>query len=73
MKAYEEALRRTSTEHAPWFVIPADHKWFRNLAVSRIIVETLESLGMRTPAPRADMDEIRRRYHAAKRHSSERA
>lgn len=73
MKAYEEALRRTSTEHAPWFVIPADHKWFRNLAVSRIIVETLESLGMRTPAPRADMDEIRRRYHAARRHSSERA
>jgi len=71
MTAYEEALPRTSAEDAPWFVIPADHKWFRNLAVSRIIVETLASLGMRTPPPKVDIDEIRRKYHAAKRHGSE--
>jgi PPK2 family polyphosphate:nucleotide phosphotransferase len=64
-KAYAEALRRTSTEHAPWFVIPANHKWFRNLAVSRIITESLESLDMTFPPPSVDLDEVRRRYHAA--------
>jgi len=67
--AYEEALARTSTKHAPWYVIPANHKWFRNLTVSRIVVETLESLGMKLPAPTVDIGEIRRKYHeAAERH-----
>jgi PPK2 family polyphosphate:nucleotide phosphotransferase len=54
MQAYDEALRRCSTEHAPWYVIPSDKKWFRNLAVSRIVVETLESLPLRYP--KADFD-----------------
>jgi len=63
--AYEEALTRTSTAHAPWYVIPANHKWFRNLAVSQILVETLESLGMELPRPTVDLDEIRRKYHQA--------
>jgi PPK2 family polyphosphate:nucleotide phosphotransferase len=49
--AYEDALTRCSTEHAPWFVIPSNHKWFRNTAVSRIIVETLESFDMKFPKP----------------------
>jgi PPK2 family polyphosphate:nucleotide phosphotransferase len=65
MKAYEEAIARTSTEHAPWYVIPSNHKWFRNLAVSQIVVETLESLGMKLPLPTVDIAEIRRRYHEA--------
>ena len=39
--AFEDALSKCSTEHAPWFVIPANHKWFRNLAVSQIIAETM--------------------------------
>jgi PPK2 family polyphosphate:nucleotide phosphotransferase len=47
--AYEAVLSRCSTEYAPWFIIPADHKWFRNLAVSRIIVETLEDFDMQFP------------------------
>jgi PPK2 family polyphosphate:nucleotide phosphotransferase len=64
-KAYEEALSRTSTEHAPWFVIPANRKWFRNLAISKIITETLESLEMAFPPPSVDLDEVRRLYHAA--------
>jgi PPK2 family polyphosphate:nucleotide phosphotransferase len=64
-QAYEEALSRTSTKHAPWFVIPANHKWFRNLAVSRIVAETLESLDMKFPEPTVDIEEIRRQYHAA--------
>ncbi len=65
--AYEDALSRTSTKHAPWYVIPADHKWFRNLAVSKIVVETLESLDMKFPAPTVDLADIRRKYHAAQR------
>jgi len=44
--AYEEALERTGAPHAPWYVIPANHKWFRNLAVSQIVVDTMEELGM---------------------------
>jgi PPK2 family polyphosphate:nucleotide phosphotransferase len=63
--AYEDAIRQTSTKHAPWYVIPANHKWFRNLAVSKIVVEALESLKMTLPAPTVDIAEIRRRYHKA--------
>jgi PPK2 family polyphosphate:nucleotide phosphotransferase len=52
--AYEAVLSRCSTVYAPWFIIPSDHKWFRNLAISRIIVETLEEFDMqfpKSPAP----------------------
>jgi PPK2 family polyphosphate:nucleotide phosphotransferase len=48
-EAYEETIRHTSTEHAPWHVIPADHKWFTRLAVSAAIIETLESLDLAYP------------------------
>lgn len=48
-KAYQEAISATSKKHAPWFVIPADKKWFMRLAVSEIIVETLENLKMQYP------------------------
>ena len=64
--AYEHALSRCSTEQAPWFVIPADHKWFRDLAVARIVVEHLEALKMQYPKPTVDLKLIRREYHAAK-------
>jgi PPK2 family polyphosphate:nucleotide phosphotransferase len=47
--AYEAVLSRCGTEYAPWFIIPSDHKWFRNLAISRIIVETLEEFDMHYP------------------------
>jgi PPK2 family polyphosphate:nucleotide phosphotransferase len=63
-RALEAALGRCSTEHAPWFIIPSNRKWVRNLAISRILVETLESLGMRFPDPTVDLEEIRRKYHA---------
>lgn len=65
MAAYEDALSRCSTEYAPWFVIPSNHKWFRNLAVARIIVEYLEALKMHYPKPTVDLEHIRREYHAA--------
>jgi polyphosphate kinase 2 (PPK2 family) len=51
VEAYEDVLSRCSTGYAPWFIIPADHKWFRNLAISTIVVETLESLDMQFPRP----------------------
>ena len=63
-KAFEAALENCSTEHAPWFVIPANHKWFRNLAISTIVVDTLQSLNMQFPAPSVDIEEIKRKYHA---------
>jgi PPK2 family polyphosphate:nucleotide phosphotransferase len=56
--AYEEAIAHTSTEHAPWYVIPADRKWFRNWAVSRIVIEALEAMDPRYPAPAEDLDGI---------------
>ena len=58
MKAYEAALTRCSTEWAPWFVIPANKKWYRNLAVSQIIVETLEGLRMKFPKPQLDVSKV---------------
>ena len=64
-KAYEDAMSKTSTKHAPWFIIPSNHKWFRNLAVSKIVVETLESLHMNFPAPTVDINDIKRKYHKA--------
>lgn len=63
--AFEDALGKCSTDQAPWFVIPSNHKWFRNLAISRIVVEILESLKMAFPPPSVDIEEIRRKYHAA--------
>ena len=49
MAAYEEALSRTSTEHAPWYIVPADKKWYRNFVVAKVIVKTLEKLDPRLP------------------------
>jgi PPK2 family polyphosphate:nucleotide phosphotransferase len=51
MEAYADVLERCSTKAAPWFAIPADHKWFRNFAVSKIIMETLENFDMKFPKP----------------------
>ncbi len=63
--AYEDALSNCSTHDAPWFVIPSDHKWFRNLAISEIIVETMDNLGIEVPEPTVNIADIRRKYHAA--------
>jgi len=49
MSAYEDLISRTSTDHAPWHVIPADRKWYRNLCVARIMVDTLRGLKMEFP------------------------
>jgi PPK2 family polyphosphate:nucleotide phosphotransferase len=65
--AFEDAIAATTTKAAPWFVIPANHKWFRNLAVSQIIADTMEGLHMAYPEPKVDLADIRRKYHAAER------
>jgi len=64
-EAFEDALSKCSTEHAPWFVIPANRKWFRNLVIAEIVADAIERLQMRFPEPSIDMDEIRRIYHEA--------
>jgi PPK2 family polyphosphate:nucleotide phosphotransferase len=65
IQAFEDMLQKTSTPYAPWFVIPANHKWFRDLAVSHIITRTLEDLDMKLPKPTVNLADIRRRYHEA--------
>lgn len=65
MDAYQDALSATSTKDAPWFVIPSNHKWFRNLAISQIVADTMEDFGMKYPKPHVDLAKIRRDYHAA--------
>jgi PPK2 family polyphosphate:nucleotide phosphotransferase len=65
MDAYEEAMSATSTKRAPWFVIPSNRKWFRNLAISQIVAETMADFGMTYPKPSVDLAKIRRDYHAA--------
>jgi PPK2 family polyphosphate:nucleotide phosphotransferase len=57
--AFEAMLSRCSTHHAPWYVIPADRKWFRNLAVSEILVSELSKLPLRFPTPTFDPSKIR--------------
>jgi len=57
--AYEAALEQTSTEHAPWYVIPANKKWFRNLLISTILIDTLEGLDMHYPDPSPDLEKLK--------------
>lgn len=49
MKAYEEAINETSKEHAPWFVVPADKKWFARLTALQIIIDALEDMNLKYP------------------------
>ena len=49
MQAYEDMIRSTSTEAAPWYVVPADHKWFTRVVVAEVIADTLESLNLTYP------------------------
>jgi PPK2 family polyphosphate:nucleotide phosphotransferase len=58
MQAYEDVLSKTSTEHAPWYIVPANHKWFRDLIISSTLVETLEGLNMEFPESEEDLDGV---------------
>ena len=63
--AYEDAIALTSTKRAPWFIIPANHKWFRDLAVSQIIADTVDEMGLKLPPTHVDIAAIRSKFHAA--------
>lgn len=60
MNAYEDLLEKTSTQWAPWFIIPADRKWFRDLLIARILVDKLESLDMKYPQPTENLEKYRK-------------
>jgi PPK2 family polyphosphate:nucleotide phosphotransferase len=57
-EAYEDAVNFTSTPWAPWFVVPSDHKWYRNLVVARILCTTLEAMNPEWPAADADLGDL---------------
>jgi PPK2 family polyphosphate:nucleotide phosphotransferase len=57
-KAYEAVLSRCCTECAPWYIVPANHKWYRNLYVARVLVETLRGLDLKYPPPTIDLSKI---------------
>lgn len=65
VEAFEDALTKTSTSHAPWYVIPSDHKWLRDLAISTIVADTMDEMGLKLPPTRVDLADIRAKYHAA--------
>jgi PPK2 family polyphosphate:nucleotide phosphotransferase len=62
MKAYEEMLSECSVKHAPWYVIPSDHKWFRDLAASQILAETFDDMKIAAPKPTVDLKTIEELY-----------
>ncbi len=64
MGAYDRAITATHTEYAPWYVIPADRKWFRNWAVGRIVVEALGAMNPRYPMPRLNLRALEARLTA---------
>jgi PPK2 family polyphosphate:nucleotide phosphotransferase len=63
-EAYEAALERTNTEHAPWYVIPSDKKWYRNLAIGRLLRDTLHDMDPQWPQPDFDVKAERKRLTA---------
>ena len=61
MAAYETAIARCSTDAAPWYIVPSDRKWYRNWAVSRLVVEQLATLGLAYPDPGLDVPALKAR------------
>ena len=59
VKAYEDVLNKTSMEAAPWIIVPANHKWYRDWAISKFLIERLEQLGMKYPEPQEPLEGIR--------------
>lgn len=59
MDAYEDVFRHCSRKHAPWFIIPANKKWYRNVAISQILIEALDGLEMKYPKPKFDVSKMK--------------
>lgn len=58
IQAYEDVLNKTSTAAAPWIIVPANHKWYRDLVISSVLIDTLEGLKMKFPEPGEDLKGI---------------
>lgn len=58
MQAYEDVLTRCNTPHAPWYIIPANRKWYRDLVITQILVDTLEDMNPQYPAPEPGLGEV---------------
>jgi PPK2 family polyphosphate:nucleotide phosphotransferase len=58
VQAYEQMLNKTSTELAPWYIVPANHKWYRNWLIAKILVRRLEQLGMKYPEPEEGLNDV---------------
>jgi PPK2 family polyphosphate:nucleotide phosphotransferase len=71
MTAYEDAIRHTATAYAPWYVVPADHKWFTRLVVAAAVIEALDEMNLEYPrvdaAKKRELAEARRLLHAEKK------
>jgi PPK2 family polyphosphate:nucleotide phosphotransferase len=59
MKAYEDAINFCSTHYAPWHIIPANHKWYRNYVIAKIVARTLEEMKLKWPKPKTDLSKIK--------------
>jgi PPK2 family polyphosphate:nucleotide phosphotransferase len=66
-EAFQGALSECSTDVAPWFIVPANRKWARNLVIADIVADAMKGLDMRFPKPEVNMEEIRRKYHEAEK------
>jgi PPK2 family polyphosphate:nucleotide phosphotransferase len=70
MKAYEDTIRHTATAHAPWYVVPADHKWFTRLVVASAVIDALDDMNLEYPtvdaAKKRELAEARRLLHGEK-------
>ena len=64
MKAYEDVLEKTSTDWAPWYIVPSDRKWYRDLMISRILVEKLEGLKMDYPKALEDFEPYKKKLES---------
>lgn len=58
MAAYEEMMEKTTTEDAPWYVIPANQNWYRNLAIESVIVDTLRKIDPQFPSPEGNVSRV---------------
>ena len=58
MRAYEDVISQTSRKGAPWYVVPSNHKWYRNLVIASVLVENLERLDMHYPQPKEDLSKV---------------
>jgi PPK2 family polyphosphate:nucleotide phosphotransferase len=58
-KAYEDAISNCSTHYAPWYIVPADRKWYRDFVIAETVVKALEEMNLRWPKPREDLSKVR--------------